>query len=154
MVCFHYGENNIPRRWQVHIFNPLEAALPGVNLTNHIRSHWLINEGWLICSKLRGDLAHGRGCLPWKQQVPTTILWGAAQVQVNVPNYIWSCRLCTTLVNLGELGCSAPWLKFPWKLNLGQSAWNSQGTCPQPRTIFPEDGKSLALYSEEQARHE
>ena len=39
-------------------------------------------------------------------------------------------------------------MKFGW------SAWNSQGTCPWPRTTFPEDGKSLALSSEEQARHE
>ena len=104
--------------------------------------------------KTHRDLAHGRDCLPWRWQVLTTILWGAAQVQVNVPNYIWSCWLCTTLVNLGELGCSAPWLKFPWKLNLGWSAWNSQGTCPWPRTTFPEDCKSLALSSKEQARHE
>ena len=95
-----------------------------------------------IFSKLTGDLPHGRDCLPWRQQVPTTIPWWAVQMQVNVPNYIWSCRLCTTLVNLGELGCSTPWLKFPWKLNLGQSAWNSQGTYPWPRTTFPIDGKS------------
>ena len=107
-----------------------------------------------ICPKLTGDLSHGRGCLSWRRQVPTTILQGAAQVQVNVPNYVWSCWMCTTLMNLGELGCSAPWLKFPWKLNLGHSAWNSQGTCPRPRTTFPEDGKSLALSSKEQARHE
>ena len=108
----------------------------------------------LICSKLTRDLPHGGGCLPWRWQVPTTIIWGAAQVQINVPNYIWSCQLCTTLVNLGELCCLAPLLKFPWKLNLGWSAWNSQETCPWPRTTFPEDGKSLALSSEEQARHE
>ena len=93
-------------------------------------------------------------CLPWRLQVPTTILWGAAQVQVNVPNYAWSCQLCTTLMNLGEMDCSAPWFKFSWKLNLGRSAWNSQGTCPWPRTTFTEDGKSLALSSKEQARHE
>ena len=111
-------------------------------------------EPRLICPKLTGDLPHGRGCLPWRWQVSTTILQGAAQVQVNVPNYVWSCWLCTTLMNMGELGCSAPWLKFPWKLNLGQSAQNSQGTCLRPRTTFPEDGKSLALSSEEQARHE
>ena len=107
-----------------------------------------------ICLKLTGDLSHDRGCLPCRWQVPTTILEGAAQVQVNVPNYAWSCQLCTTLVNLGELGCSAPWLKCSWKLNLGRSAWNSQGTYPWPRTTFAEDGKSLALSSKEQARHE
>ena len=132
----------------------LEAALDGVNVPNHIRSHQLKNEVWPICLKLTGDLPHGRGCLPWRWQVLTTIPQGAVQVWVNVPNYVWSCQLCTTLVNLGELGCSAPWLKFPWKLNLGRSAWNSQGTCPWPRTTFPEDGKSLALSSKEQARHE
>ena len=108
----------------------------------------------LICPKLTGNLPHGRGYLSWRWQVPTTIPQGAVQVRVNVPNYIWSCLLCTTLVNMGERGCSAPWLKFSWKLNLGQSAWNSQGTCPWPRTTFPEDCKSLALSSEEQARHE
>ena len=40
-----------------------EAVQVQVNVPNHVRSHWLKNEGWLICSKLTGDLPHGRGCL-------------------------------------------------------------------------------------------
>ena len=43
-----------------------------------------------ICPKLTGDLPHGRGCLPWRQQVPSTIPWGAVQVWVNVPNHVQS----------------------------------------------------------------
>ena len=58
---------------------------------NHARSHQLKNEGWLICSKLKGDLPHGRGCLPWRWQVPATIPWWAVQVWVNVPNHVQSC---------------------------------------------------------------
>ena len=66
--------------------------LAGVNMPNHVRSCWMKNEGWPICPKLTGDLPHGRGCLPWRQQVPTSIPWGAVQVWVNVPNHIQSCR--------------------------------------------------------------
>ena len=109
---------------------PLKTASP---YHHPLRS----STGMSKCAKSHPEPL-GEGFLPWRSQVPTTILLGAAQVQVNVPNYIWSCRLCTTLVNLGELG----------------AAWNSQGTCPWPRITFPEDGKSLALSSEEQARHE
>ena len=85
-----HGEGNISWRKQVHTQNPLEAALARVNVPNHVLSCWLKNEGWPICLKLTGDLPHGRGCLPWRQQVPTTIPWGAVQVWVNVPNHIWS----------------------------------------------------------------
>ena len=42
----------------------LAFALSRVNVPNHVRSHWLKNEVWLIYSKLTGDLPHGLGCLP------------------------------------------------------------------------------------------
>ena len=171
-----HGRDCLCWSWQVPTTIPWGEVQVRVNVPNHVRSHrpWMMHHPskgktgrtlvstlfpWktelrLICSKLTRDLPHGGSCLPWRWQVPTTIIWGVVQVQVNVPNYVWSCQLCTILMNLGELCCSAPLLKFPWKLNLGRSAWNSQGTCPWPRTTFPEDGKSLALSSEEQARHE
>ena len=170
-----HSRDCLPWRWQVPTTIPRGAVQVQINVPNHVwsRQPWMMHHPWkgkagrtlvlalpwkteprLICPKLTRDLPHGGGCLPWRWQVPTTILWGAAQVQVNVPNYVWSCWLCTTLLNLGELGCSASWLKFPWKLNLGWSAWNSQGTSPWPRTTFPEDFKSLALSAEEQATHE
>ena len=44
-----------------------------------------------ICPKLTGDLSYGRGCLPLRWQVPTTIPQGRVQVWVNVPNHVWSC---------------------------------------------------------------
>ena len=112
-----------------------------------------LNSGW-SAQNSQGTFPMVGAASPEDGKSLPPYIWGAAQVQVNVPNYVWSCQLCTTLMNLGELCCSAPWLKFPWKLNLGRSAWNSQGTCPWPRTTFPEDDKSLALSSEEQARHE
>ena len=64
-----HGEGNIPLRLQVHTFNPLEAALPRVNVPNHVRSHQLKNEGWPISSKLTGDLPYGEGNISWRQQV-------------------------------------------------------------------------------------
>ena len=72
---------------------PRGAVQVQVNVPNHVWSHQLKNEGWPICLKLTGDLPHSRGCRPpWRQQVPTTIPRGAVQVQVNVPNHVWSCR--------------------------------------------------------------
>ena len=87
-----HGKRNIPWRWQVHNFNPLEAALARVNVPNHVRSCRLKNEVWPICSKLTGELPHGEGNILWRWQVPTTIPWGAVQVRVNVPNHVWSRR--------------------------------------------------------------
>ena len=46
-----------------------------------------------ICLKLTGDLPHGRGCLPWRWKVPTTIPRGAVQVWVNVLNHVRSHQL-------------------------------------------------------------
>ena len=66
--------------------------LAGVNVPNHVRSCRLKNEVWSSCSKLTGDLPQGKGCLPWRWQVPTTILQGAVQVWVNVSNHIRSRR--------------------------------------------------------------
>ena len=42
----------------------IPSTLPTVNVLNHIRSRWLKNEGWPICSKVTGDLPDGRDCLP------------------------------------------------------------------------------------------
>ena len=44
--------------------SPLWVLGRSVNVPNHIRSHQLKNEGWLICLRLTGDLPHGRSCLP------------------------------------------------------------------------------------------
>ena len=80
----------LPWRWQVPTTILQWAVQVWVNVPNHVRSHRLKNEGCPICSKLSGDLPHGRGCLPWRWQVPGTIPWWAVQVWVNVPNHIWS----------------------------------------------------------------
>ena len=82
-----------PWEWQVPTTIPRGAVQVWVNVPNHVWSHWLKNEVWLICSKLTGDLSHDRGCLPWRWQVPTTIPWEAVQVWVNVPNHIRSHQL-------------------------------------------------------------
>ena len=74
-----HDEGNNPWRQQVHTSNTLEAALDGVNVPNYIRSHQLKNEVWPICSNLTGNLLHGRGCLPWRWQVLTTIPRGEEQ---------------------------------------------------------------------------
>ena len=41
-----------------------------------------------------------------------------------------------------------------WKRKVGQSAQNSQGTCPMARAAYPEDGKSLPPSFKEQYRCE
>ena len=122
--------------------------LPRVNVPNHVRSHRLKNEVWLICSKLTGDLPHGRGYLPWRQQVPTTIPWGAVQVRVNVPNHIRSHQLKNevwpiTLKLTGDLphggGC------LPWR-------WQVPTTIPrgavQVRVNMPNHIRSHQLKNE------
>ena len=108
-----YGTSCLPLRWQVPTTIPKGTVQVWVNVPNHVWSCWpwmmhhpgqgqagriLVSlfpwktESRLICPKLTGDLPHGRGCLPWRQQVPTTIPWGAVQVWVNVPNHVWSCQ--------------------------------------------------------------
>ena len=54
-------------RWQVDTTLSLEAALPWVNVPNHVWSHpqfSLENEPWPICSKLTGDLPMMRAISP------------------------------------------------------------------------------------------
>ena len=149
-----HGKGFLPWRRQIPTTIPRGAVQVWVNVPNHVQSCWpgMMHHPWK--GKAGRTLVLALPLKNWSQADLPKTHKGAAQVQVNVPNYIWSCWLCTTLVNLGQLGCSVPWLKFPWKLNLGRSAWNSEGTCPWPRTTFPEDCTSLALSSEEQARHE
>ena len=72
---------------------PSRSSTGASKWPNHVRSHQLKNEVWPICSKLMGDLPHGRGYLPWRWQVPTTIPRGAVQVRVNVPNHIRNHQL-------------------------------------------------------------
>ena len=127
------GRGCLPWRWQVPTTIPWGAVQVWVNVPNHIRSHQLKNEGWLICSKFTGDLPDGRGCFPWRWQVPTTIPWWALQVWVNVPNHVRSCQL---------------------KMKVGQSTQNSQGTCLMVGAAFPEDGKSLPPSLDEQYKCE
>ena len=85
-----HGRGYHPWRWQVPTTILWGAVQVRVNVPNHVRSCQLKNEVWLICWKLTGDLPHGRGYLPWRWQVSTTIPQGAVQVQVNVPNHIKS----------------------------------------------------------------
>ena len=193
----------MPQRWQVDTTLLLEAALPQVNVPNHI---WncpqfsLKNEPGPICLKLTGDLCQvvGRcaskmasgyhtppwsstapskcakshpeppsifpekwtwsnplethrgpalwqGALSWRQQVHTSNTLEAVLPQVNVPNHFQSCTRCTTLVNLWESGCSAPYLNFLWKMTHGQPTRNPQGSHPTVRTTSPEDGRSIPL---------
>ena len=170
-----HGRGCLPWRWQVPTTIPQWRVQVWVNVPNHVQScrPWMMHHpgqvkaGRTLVSALplknwtqtdlpkthSGTFPMVEAASPEDSKSLPPFLQGAVQVWVNVPNHVWSCWMCTTLMNLGELGCSAPWLKFPWKLSLGHSAWNSQGTCPQPRTIFPEDGKSLALSSKEHARH-
>ena len=89
VLCKSPGECNIPPENG----RSIPSTLLTVNVPNHVRSCQLKNEGWPICSKLTGNLCHGRGCLPWRWQVPTTISWGAVQVRVNVPNHVRSHQL-------------------------------------------------------------
>ena len=124
-------ESIIPSRQQVHTWNPLEAVLPRVNVPNHVRSCWLKNKGWPIYSKLTGDLSHGRGCLPWRGQVPATIPWGTVQVWVNVPNHIRSHQLknevwpiCSKLT--GYLTHGRDWLPWRWQVPATIPQWAVQ----------------------------
>ena len=55
-----------------------------------LRFMYLKTKLRLICLKFTRDLPHGRGCLPWRWQVPTTILQGAVQLWWNVSNHIRS----------------------------------------------------------------
>ena len=87
-----HGRGCLCWRWQVPATIPQGAVQVQVNVPNHVRSHWLKNEVWLICLKLTGDLPHGRGCLRWRWQVPATIPRWAVQVLVNVPNHARSHR--------------------------------------------------------------
>ena len=58
----HQGAH--PLKIDVDIAIPCEAALPRVNVPNHVRSHWLKNESWPICSKLTAELPHGKSNIP------------------------------------------------------------------------------------------
>ena len=99
----------VPQRWELDTTLPLEAALPKVNVPNHIWSHWLCttlaNLGELGClapclnfsqknesqpnhSKLTGELPNGEGNLSWRWQVHTSIPLEAALPRVNVPNHV------------------------------------------------------------------
>ena len=117
-----HGRGYLPSRQQVPTTIPQGVVQVRVNVPNNIRSHWLKNEVWPICSKLTGDLPHGRGCLPWRWQVPTTIPQGAVQVWVNVPNHVRS----HWLKNEGWPICS--------KLT---------GDLPIMSTTSPEDSRSI-----------
>ena len=150
------GRGCLPWRWQVPTTIPWGAVQVWVNVPNHVWSYWLKNEGWPICLKLTGDLPHGRGCLPWRQQVPTTIPWGAVQVWVNVPNHIWSHQ---------------PWMMHhPGQGKTGRTLvstlplinWtqadlpktHSPGTFPMVEATSPEDGDSLPPSPVQQCRCE
>ena len=147
------------------------------------------------------SLAHGRGCLPWRWQVPTTIPRGAVQVWVNVSNHIrsqqpwmmhflsrarlegpfsqlfgWKTKLRLIRLKLMVGAASAedskslpPSLEQQyrcesmcqitsgaagWKMKVGQSARNSQGTYPIVGTTSNEDGKYLPPSLKEQYRCE
>ena len=73
------------------VHHPHESG--GAGLLSPLAQIPLKTEPGLICLKLTGDLHHGRGYLPWRWQVPTTISRGAVQVWVNVPNHVRSCWL-------------------------------------------------------------
>ena len=90
-----YARGCLPWRWQVPTTIPRGAVQVQVNVPNHVQSHQLKNEVWPICSKLTGDLPDGRGCLPWRWQVPATNPRGALLVRVNVPNHVRSHQLKT-----------------------------------------------------------
>ena len=125
-----HGRGCLSWRWQVPTTIPWGAVQVQVKVPNHVRSHWLRNEGWLICSKLIGDLPHGNGCLPWRWQVPATIPQWAVQVWVNVPNHIRS-HWPWMMHHLQQGKAGRPLNSAsPKKLNLGQSAQNSRGHAP------------------------
>ena len=106
-------KEHLPWRWQVDGTIPREAVLPRVNVPNHVRSRRLKNEGLLICSKLTGDLPHGEGNIPWRQQVHTSNPLEAVLPGVNVP------------ITSGAAGWK---MKFGWsgKTHRGPSQWWGQ----------------------------
>ena len=95
-------------RQQVHTSNPLEAALPQVNVPNHVMEPpardeapccagpclsptglnflWKLNT-WSDLLKTHRPLTKDLLC--WRWQVPTIIPHGAVHAQVNVPNDVW-----------------------------------------------------------------
>ena len=48
-----------------------------------------------------------------------------------------------------EYMCQITWGATGWKMKVGRSAWNSQGTCPMVGTASPEESKSLPPSLEE-----
>ena len=146
-----HGRGFLPWRWQVPATIPQGTVQVRVNVLNHVRSHWLKNESWPICSKLTGDLPHGRDCLPWRWQVPATIPWGAVQVWVNVPNHVQQPLAMDAAPFWAGQGWKDPCLNSsPEKLHPGQSAQISQETFPMVGVASPEDGKSLPPFLKEQ----
>ena len=88
---------------------------------------WKINIGQ-SSRKSQGTCPRWSGGVPQRWEVDTFFSLWVGQPRVNVPNHVRSHCPCTTLANLGELRCQAVCLKFPWKMKVGWSAQNSQGT--------------------------
>ena len=103
-----------------------DSVFRGLGPGKHPRGSYLLGS---ISTKLTGDLLHGEDHLPWRGPVGGTIPWGA--VQVWVPNHVQSHQPCTTLMNLGELGCLAPCLNFsPEKWTWCNPLEAGRGPCP------------------------
>ena len=101
--------------------------------------------GWSAWNS-QGTCLWPRTAFPEDDKSPSTILQGAGQAWVNVPNHSQShCPLMRHILSRARL---------PLKLNLGQSAQNSQGTCPMVRAASPEDINSLPPSPVEQCRCE
>ena len=105
----------------------------------------------VISAKLTGDLPLTKEHLPWRQWVHSPLHCGAVLAQVKcaksrqgATSHEQGTVLCQSLL---QHSLSEPYL---WKMNLGWSAQNSQGTCPWAWEGVPQKQEVNASFPFEQ----